>query len=382
MDWSKKKSSVTPVAYRVDVDAGAILAEIGSLKEVNKEAIYPDPNQPREVFDEAELLELKQSIEKNGLLQPILVCQSEHDVMEGQYKIIAGERRWRAVMASTKINRIQVVVRNDLIDELKILLAQIAENEHRVNMNIMETANAYKRVLDAVDGNLNKAIDLLGVSAPRFSLVIGLNNATEQVKELAEEKITNDAHVLASLNTLSELNESKAKEVADKIRNGELKRGSIRKATNDIVQEEKKNALLAEFSDSSTGIKTLIASGTTTNVNLINSLNDLNKLDNDKANDYIDKLKTGELSSVEAIKRINKEITQERKRIKSGEKKASKKEEKEFSDADVVMEKFIIEIDSQLLEELTNFLREHQNSEHFLMVKKVVSIFEQATNRK
>jgi len=108
----------------------------------------------------------------------------------------------------------------------------------------------------------------------------------------------------------------------------------------------------------------------------------LNKLDNDKANDYIDKLKTGELSSVEAIKRINKEITQERKRIKSGEKKASKKEEKEFSDADVVMEKFIIEIDSQLLEELTNFLREHQNSEHFLMVKKVVSIFEQATNRK
>lgn len=388
LDWSKKKSSVTPVAYRVDVEAGEILEEIGSLKEVNKETIYPDPNQPRNVFDEAELLELKQSIEQNGLLQPILVCQSEHDVMEGKYKIIAGERRWRAVMVSTKIQRIQVVVRNDLVDDLKILLAQIAENEHRVNMNIMETANAYKRVLEAVEGNSNKAIDLLGVSASRFSLVIGLNNSTEQVKELAEEKITNDAHVLASLNTLSEINESKAKEIADKIKNGDLKGGSIRKVTNDIVQEEKKNGLLAEFSDSSTGIKTLITSGITTNANLLTSLNDLKELDDEKANNYIDQLRTGELSSVEALKRVNKEITQERKRIKLGEQKITKNEEsvlqneQEFSDVDEVMKKLIIEIDSQLLEELTDFLKEHENSDHFLMVKKVVTIFENAKTKK
>jgi ParB-like chromosome segregation protein Spo0J len=91
------------------------------------------------------------------------------------------------------------------------LLAQIAENVHRENMTIIETAESYKRVLDAVDGDTEKAIKLLNVSKTRFSTTIGLNKSDEKVRELAKDGVTKDVDALAGLNVLASLNAEKAK---------------------------------------------------------------------------------------------------------------------------------------------------------------------------
>ena len=139
-----KPRSTGSSAARVSWGDEELLGKLGVLKEIPKNKISPDPLQPRKVIDPEALAELTQSLEEHGMLQPILVVESETGI--GQYKILAGERRWRAAMASDKIQIIPVIVRSDLTNELRILLAQIAENIHRQNMNPLETATAYKRI--------------------------------------------------------------------------------------------------------------------------------------------------------------------------------------------------------------------------------------------
>ena len=235
--WGSKTKSVSG---QKRVDVREFEAEAGVLREVDKNSVFPDPTQPRQTFSDEALTELKESIEENGLLQPILVVEDAKEDGVGKYRIIAGERRWRAAMLSEKILRLQVVIRNDISDELKILLAQIAENVHRENMTIIETAESYKRVLDAVDGDTEKAIKLLNVSKTRFSTTMGLNKADEKVRELAKEGVTKDVDTLAGLNVLASLNEEKANDVIDKIREGEISKNGIRKTVSDLVKAEKK----------------------------------------------------------------------------------------------------------------------------------------------
>lgn len=234
-NWGKAKSA-TP-QRRIDVEE--FETGNGVLREVDKHSIFPDPDQPRKAFTEEGLAELQASIEENGLLQPILVTEVDKGDGIGKYRIIAGERRWRAAMSSERIARLQIVIRSDISDELKILLAQIAENIHRENMTIIETAESYKRVLDAVDGDTDKAIKLLNVSRTRFSTILGLNKSDEKVRELATDGITKDVDALAGLNVLATINADKASETVEKIRNGEISKKGIRKTVAELVKEEK-----------------------------------------------------------------------------------------------------------------------------------------------
>ena len=91
-NWGKKSQPQNNVR-RVDVDEFDV--GNGTLREVDKKSLYPDPNQPRRTFNDESLVELKESIETNGLLQPIIVCEVDNDDGMGKYRIIAGERRWR-----------------------------------------------------------------------------------------------------------------------------------------------------------------------------------------------------------------------------------------------------------------------------------------------
>lgn len=84
------------------VDVREFEAEAGVLREVDKNSVFPDPTQPRQTFSDEALTELKESIEENGLLQPILVVEDAKEDGVGKYRIIAGERRWRAAMLSEK----------------------------------------------------------------------------------------------------------------------------------------------------------------------------------------------------------------------------------------------------------------------------------------
>ena len=111
---------------------GVQMLPVGSLE--------PHPNQPRRHFDEKALLELAESIGARGLLQPIVVRP------HGQgYQIVAGERRWRAAQKA-RLHEVPVIVRE--FDDVETLEVAILENIQRQDLNAIEEAEAYKRLMD------------------------------------------------------------------------------------------------------------------------------------------------------------------------------------------------------------------------------------------
>lgn len=216
------------------------------LKEVPKEQLFPDPDQPRKEIDEASLLELTASLEKHGLIQPILAIA----VGVESYKILAGERRWRAAMASSIIKNITIIVRPHSDDDFKVLLTQIAENIHRANMTPLETANAYKRVFEYVGENTDEAAKLLAISKSRLSQVLAVDDASEQIKSLVRDRITNDVNVVAALNELENIAPAKAQAIIEKAKSGQLDgglRANIKDALRDVKAERKLKAKSAKL---------------------------------------------------------------------------------------------------------------------------------------
>lgn len=238
---TKKKSGLglapRAVAARPRVSWGEeeLTEKLGTLREVPKEQLNPDPDQPRKEMKEEDLAELRASLEEHGFISPILV----KELSLGEYQIVAGERRWRAAMGSEKIKSVPVIVRADLNDGLRMLLTQIAENIHRANMNPLETAQAYKRVFEATDKNADETAKLLGISKSRLSQVLAVDDAPQAVKALVEEGVTSDVNVVAGLSVLSDLDETKAGELIKKARNRELKGGGLREAVKDTVRDIK-----------------------------------------------------------------------------------------------------------------------------------------------
>ena len=103
-------------------------------------SIEPHPRQPRRHFDEDALAELAASIKARGLIQPIVVRPQD-----GRYQIVAGERRWRAAQKA-QLHEVPVIVRD--FDELETLEVSIVENVQRQDLNAIEEAEAYKRLID------------------------------------------------------------------------------------------------------------------------------------------------------------------------------------------------------------------------------------------
>src|SRR3546814_263243 len=102
-------------------------------------SIEPHPHQPRRYFDEEALAELGESIRTRGLIQPIVVRP-----LGAGYQIVAGERRWRAAQKA-RLHEIPAIVRE--LDEVETLEIAIVENIQRQDLNAIEEAEAYKRLI-------------------------------------------------------------------------------------------------------------------------------------------------------------------------------------------------------------------------------------------
>lgn len=153
------------------------------LDEVPIELVHPNPNQPRMHFNKEELDELALSIEKDGLLQPILVREDA----EG-YEIIAGERRWQA---SQLAGLRKVPVRIKEADDMKVLELALIENLQRSDLNPIEEAYGYKRMMER--GNRTQSEVASAVSKGRSTIANALRllDLPEDAQQmLYEEKIT------------------------------------------------------------------------------------------------------------------------------------------------------------------------------------------------
>ena len=155
-------------------------------------AIVPNPRQPRQVFDEEALAELKVSIEEVGFLQPIVVRQLDDE----QYELVMGERRWRAAQAVGK-DLIPAIIRDTRDDAM--LRDALLENIHRANLNPLEEAAAYQQLLEEFGATHEELARRIGRSRPQISNTIRLLNLPAQVQLRVAAGILSAGHARALL---------------------------------------------------------------------------------------------------------------------------------------------------------------------------------------
>lgn len=158
--------------------------------------IAPNRYQPRTDFNEEELERLKESIAEQGVLQPLLVRH-----MDGAYELIAGERRLRAAK-SANLSHVPVVVKN-LTDE-QVLEVSIIENIQRANLNVLEEAEAYFRLMDEFGYTQEKVAKKIGKNRSTIANLLRLRGLPEKIKQslLDEEISTGHARALLGAESL------------------------------------------------------------------------------------------------------------------------------------------------------------------------------------
>ncbi|MBQ1074090.1 ParB/RepB/Spo0J family partition protein [Micromonospora sp. C31] len=160
--------------------------------EIPVDAIVPNPKQPRQVFDEDALEELKTSIQEVGFLQPIVVRQLD----EEKYELVMGERRWRAAQAVGREN-IPAIVRDTRDDAM--LRDALLENIHRANLNPLEEAAAYQQLLDEFGATHEELARRIGRSRPQISNTIRLLNLPAPVQKRVAAGVLSAGHARALL---------------------------------------------------------------------------------------------------------------------------------------------------------------------------------------
>jgi len=181
-------------AVPAETAAGTDLAPVPGVRllEIPISSISPNPKQPRQVFDEEALEELKASIREVGLLQPIVV----REVGPDKYELVMGERRWRAAQAVGR-ETIPAIVRDTRDDAM--LRDALLENIHRVNLNPLEEASAYQQLLEEFGVTHEELARRIGRSRPQISNTIRLLNLPASVQRRVAAGVLSAGHARALL---------------------------------------------------------------------------------------------------------------------------------------------------------------------------------------
>ena len=174
--------------------------------------------QPRKIFDDGNLQDLTNSIKERGIIQPIIVRKSSDD--NSKYEIIAGERRWLAAQKAG-LHDVPVVITE--VDDLKSLEFAIVENVQRNDLNVIEEARGYQRLIEEFSYDQEKVAKFIGKSRSHIANILRLLGLPEAILKLIENKKLSPGHakILVGL--------SNAEFVANKIIEKSL---SVRQAEN------------------------------------------------------------------------------------------------------------------------------------------------------
>ena len=164
------------------------------VQEISLGDIDPNPDQPRRSFSEESIAQLAQSIREQGVLQPILVTPQNG----GRYRIVAGERRWRASRAAG-LDKVPVIVRDlDVIQQMEIALI---ENLQREDLNPIEVAQGIRSLMQQCGYTQETVANRLSKSRPAVANLLRLLTLPEEVIELVRQGSLSAGHarVLAGL---------------------------------------------------------------------------------------------------------------------------------------------------------------------------------------
>lgn len=159
------------------------------VKSIKMDKIVAGVYQPRTFFDEEKLLNLSQSIEKNGVIQPIIVRKADFD--KDVYEIIAGERRYRASKMAG-LTEIPVIIKD--VSNSKALEFAIIENIQRSDLSAIEEAKGYKQLIDEFGYTQEKVALKLGKSRSYVANIVRLLTLPLDVQKLVEEGKLSSSH--------------------------------------------------------------------------------------------------------------------------------------------------------------------------------------------
>jgi len=163
------------------------------VKIVNIDQIEANSTQPRKNFEYDKIKELADSIANNGLLQPIIVSP----IIDGKYKIIAGERRWRACKIS-KITDIPVIVKD--IDEKEIIEIALIENIQRENLSAIEEAEGFERLIKEFNYTQEQIAEKVSKSRSHIANLLRLNQLPQSIKDKLNASILTMGHARCLIN--------------------------------------------------------------------------------------------------------------------------------------------------------------------------------------
>ncbi len=163
-----------------------------SIMELKISQIEPNVNQPRKQFDEEKISELAKSIKENGLIQPIVVSKNGDT-----YKIIAGERRWRAARMAG-LSTVPVYIKEEIKGQ-KLLELALIENLQRQDLNSIEEANAYQSLINEYGMTQEQVAEAIGKSRPKVANSVRLLSLDKRVQEMIISGRISEAHARAIL---------------------------------------------------------------------------------------------------------------------------------------------------------------------------------------
>ena len=185
-DDSKSEKSSEGFDFLSDLSDTEI-ADSDSIKMIKVRDIEPNKNQPRKTFDKEKLEILSSSIATHGIVQPIL---------NGTYMIVAGERRWRAAKLA-KIKEVPCVIRQ--LDEPAVMEIALIENLQREDLNPIEEAEGYRRLMETCELTQEEVAEKVGRSRSAVANSLRLNNLSERVKQMVIDGKLSQGHARALL---------------------------------------------------------------------------------------------------------------------------------------------------------------------------------------
>jgi ParB family chromosome partitioning protein len=169
-----------------------------TVVELDINDILPNADQPRQFFDEESLKELSLSIKEHGIIQPILVKREDN-----KYKIIAGERRFRAAQ-QVKLERIPAIVIS-LNNEGQAIEIGLIENIQREDLNVVEVARAFKQLIEKFGYAQDKLAQVVGKSRSAVANTLRLLNLPGKILDALRDNIITEGHARALL-SLEDIN--------------------------------------------------------------------------------------------------------------------------------------------------------------------------------
>jgi ParB family transcriptional regulator, chromosome partitioning protein len=239
---------------------GALIPEVGEkivddkeksrVYEIDINQISPDKDQPRKSFDEEKLEQLAISIREHGIIQPILV-RREADY----YKIIAGERRWRAARLAG-LRKIPILEKN--LDKKQTMEVSLIENLQREDLNPIEEARAYKRLIDEFNITQEDIAIRIGKSRPSISNTIRLLTLDKRVLNYLIDGTITEGHgkTLVAVEN-SEVQYDIAKKIIDEglnVRQTEVLIKSINNVKNKSKEKQSKDVYIRDIENKLKGI--------------------------------------------------------------------------------------------------------------------------------